>query len=128
MERYTFNKKEKLKSRKAIEILFRTGNSISSPPLRLIYRKVNDQSAPIMMTVAVPKKFIKKAVHRNLLKRRIREVYRQLKPTICKQVEEKSCHYEIIFLYQASEVFEYRTIKNAVNILLIRLSKIIDRE
>ncbi|MEX0982292.1 MAG: ribonuclease P protein component [Bacteroidales bacterium] len=127
MERHTFNKKEKLKSRKSIEILFRTGNSISSPPLRLIYRKINDGSAPIMMTVSVPKKLIKKAVHRNLLKRRIREVYRQLKPAITKQTEEKSFHYEIMFVYQASEVVEYRTIKNAVNVLLIRLSEIISR-
>ena len=127
MERYTFNKKEKLKSRKAIELLFRAGNSLSSPPLRLVYRKVNDGSAPIMMTVSVPKKLIKKAVHRNLLKRRIREVYRQHKPAISKQTEEKSYHYEIMFLYQATEVLEYRTIKNAVNVLLIRLSEIIRR-
>ncbi len=125
MERYTFNKKEKLKSRKAIELLFRAGNSISSPPLRLIYRKVNDGSAPVMMTVSVPKKLIKKAVHRNLLKRRIREAYRHLKPVIYKQAEEESYHLEIMFIYQASEVIEYQTIKNAVNVLLIRLSKII---
>lgn len=81
-----------------------------------------------MMTVSVPKKLINKAVHRNLLKRRIREIYRQLKPPICKQAEEKSVHYEIMFLYQAPEVIEYRTIKNAVNVLLIRLSEIIGRD
>lgn len=138
MERYTFNKSEKLKSRKAIEELFRVGSSLSSPPFRLIYRKVNkttsppfrldskkvnQESSPVLMTVAVPKKLIRKAVHRNLLKRRTREAYRLNKSSICNLAIKKNQHYELLFLYQATEIVDYSIIGNSIQALLFRLAE-----
>jgi ribonuclease P protein component len=138
MERYTFNRQEKLKSRKAIEELFRLGNSLSSPPFRLIYRKIEQnktpailpnykkesgETSPVVMTVAVPKKLIRKAVQRNLLKRRTREAYRQNKPSICAMAMKKGVHYELLFLYQADEIVDYSTIRNSIQALLFRLNE-----
>lgn len=138
MERFTFKKREKLKSRKAIEELFRSGSSLSSPPFRLIYRKIeqtafphlllNDReehwgTSPVLMTVAVPKKLIRKAVHRNLLKRRTREAYRLNKPSIFALAKKKNVHYELLFLYQATEIVDYAIIKNSLQALLFRLTE-----
>lgn len=138
MERYTFNKREKLKSRKAIEELFHSGSSLSSPPFRLVYRKIeqttssplvtNDReesrgTSPVLMTVAVPKKLIKKAVHRNLLKRRTREAYRLNKLSICALAKKKNVHYELLFLYQATEIVEYSLIRSSIQALLFRLTE-----
>lgn len=138
MERFTFNKHEKLKSRKAIEELFRAGNSLSSPPFRLIYRKVNHATAPpfqmnfskispgtspVLMTVAVPKKLIRKAVHRNHLKRRTREAYRLNKQAIVNLAMKKNQHYELLFLYQATEIMEYSIINSSIQALLFRLAE-----
>lgn len=138
MERYTFNKSEKLKSRKAIEELFRTGSSLSSPPFRLIYRMVNPTTSPafrlntsktglgtspVLMTVAVPKKLIRKAVHRNLLKRRTREAYRLNKSSICNLATKNNRHYELLFLYQAGEIVDYSIIRNSIQALLFRLAE-----
>ena len=75
--KFTYGKQEKLKSKKAIEELFIEGISVSSYPLRLIFlKKSNDSSVPIKLGMSVPKRKVNKAVHRNRIKRVLREVYR----------------------------------------------------
>lgn len=123
----SLNKYEKLKSRKSIESLFRSGSVISSPPFRLLFRKVDNLPYPAQMTVAVPKKQIKRAVDRNLIKRRTREAYRLKKLNIYKVIGGRGSHYELFFLYQSSEVKDYKTISNSLNFLLSKLSEIIKK-
>jgi ribonuclease P protein component len=122
-----FNKSEKLKSRKSIESLFRSGNTFSSPPFRLLYRKVDGLPVPVQMTVAIPKRSIRHAVDRNLLKRRTREAYRQQKNRLLEKVAAKHDCYEILFLYQSAGIADYRTIHSAVRVLLTRLEQAVDR-
>lgn len=122
-ERNKFNKVEKLKSKKSIEALFKTGKTITSPPLRLLYRKVESLEVPAKMTVAVPKKLIKRAVDRNLIKRRTREAYRLNKNDLLKKITERNEQLEILFLYQSSEILEYNSIKKSVKFLLIKLAE-----
>lgn len=75
--RFTFNKKEKLKSQKQIELLFAEGHSVSAYPLRLVYLKATfDDDILIKTGVSVSKRQFKKAVDRNRIKRLLREVYR----------------------------------------------------
>lgn len=73
----TYGKKEKLKSRKAIEQLFVEGDTVAAFPLRLVYlKKAHDASTTLKVGVSVSKRKIKKAVHRNRIKRLLREAYR----------------------------------------------------
>jgi RNase P protein component len=51
MSENTLHKSEKLKSRKSIESLFRSGSVISSPPFRVLYREVEALAHPALMTV-----------------------------------------------------------------------------
>jgi ribonuclease P protein component len=127
MATYGFNKNEKLKSRKSIESLFRTGNTYSSPPFRLLYRKVEELAVPVQMTVAIPRKNIRRAVDRNLLKRRTREAYRLQKQSLLETVAVKKDCYEILFLYQSDEIADYKTIRSAVRVLLTRLEQAADK-
>ncbi|UKT65127.1 ribonuclease P protein component [Pedobacter mucosus] len=74
---YTFKKEERLCSRKHLDLLFKNGSSFLLYPFRISYLFI-DQATSIQAQVVinVPKKRYKRAVDRNLIKRRIREAYR----------------------------------------------------
>lgn len=58
---------------------------------------------PSRIVVSVPKRSFKRAVKRNLLKRRIRESYRRQKALLGPGVD-------ILFIYTAAEVLPYEVI------------------
>ncbi|MCH5229339.1 MAG: ribonuclease P protein component [Muribaculaceae bacterium] len=84
-----FPKEERLHHRSLVEGLFREGHSFYEFPFRVSWRILSDPQlektfchhvpekiGPLQMMVTVPKKKRKKAVHRVLMRRRIREAYR----------------------------------------------------
>ena len=74
---FSYNKFEKLKSRKQIELLFAQGKSISSFPVKVFYLPVEyTPEHPVQVGVGVSARNFKKAVDRNTIKRRMREAYR----------------------------------------------------
>lgn len=75
------------------------------------------------MTVVVPKKLVNRAVDRNLIKRRIREVYRLNKTELCKKIAQKNLHYNIVFFYQSEDISSYKIIQSALISTLYRLEK-----
>lgn len=76
----TFNKEERLCSKKSLDLLFKNGSSFLLYPFRVTYFQVDEPwQYPVKVVINVPKKRFKRAVDRNLLKRRIRETYRHLK-------------------------------------------------
>lgn len=76
IKQYGFSKKEKLTGKKRIEGLFKEGSSfyLNAFQIRHLSTPSEDQFHKIL--ISVPKKNFKRAVDRNLLKRRIREAYR----------------------------------------------------
>ncbi|WP_316794621.1 ribonuclease P protein component [Pedobacter frigoris] len=73
----TFNKEERLCSRKLIDLLFKNGSSFLLYPYRVSYLlTATSHQFPVQVVINVSKKRFKKAVDRNRIKRLTREAYR----------------------------------------------------
>ncbi len=97
----TLPKSERLSGLTAVSALFERGKGLSSGCLRCKY--IPTQADASRIVVSVPKRLFKRAVKRNLLKRRIREAYRRQKGLI-------SAPVDILFIYTAPEVLPYEVI------------------
>ena len=95
--KYSYSKKEKLKSKKTIELLFKEGDSVSEFPLRLVFLETSfDDGSQIKTAVSVSKKHFKTAVDRNNVKRLMREAYRLNKHIYFNNFRT---HYAFMILY-----------------------------
>ncbi|MBY0486802.1 MAG: ribonuclease P protein component [Flavobacteriaceae bacterium] len=104
---FTYPKREKLKSRKNIDLLFSEGKSVSKYPLRLVYSPIIDSDEKLKFGVSVSKKHFKHAVDRNYFKRVLRECYRLNKHLIHDNLDKK---YAIMFFYQTKDRLSYQEI------------------
>lgn len=105
----TLNKQQRIKNELRIAEIFKNGNSIIAYPLRICYLLISETQSRIM--VSVPKKNFKRAVKRNMLKRRIREAYRLNQESL---VLPEGTSAEIAFKYVAAEVQSFDKIQKAV--------------
>jgi ribonuclease P protein component len=105
---FTYPKKERLKSKTTIGLLFSEGKSVSKYPLRLVYRQAEEGSdEKIKMGVSVSKKYFKKAVDRNYFKRVLRETYRLNKHLLLDNIQEP---YSVMFFYQTKDKLSHEEI------------------
>jgi len=116
-----FPKKEKLKNKKLIEVLFKEGSTLTSYPYKLIYLKVEEPvDAKFKTSVAVPKKNFKSAVKRNRIKRLLREAYRLNKHLVFNNSEG---NFAFLFLYLGKEMPSYPEVENGMQIIVQKFLK-----
>lgn len=115
---FGFSKAERLTGKKNIEELFQHGSSFFLHPFLVKYRKSGENNHRFLITV--PKKKFKRAVDRNLIKRRIREAYRLNKHLI---TDQPIGFFHVGFIYQDDSILPYAEIENKLVILLKRLLK-----
>ena len=83
MGKFTFQQKERLSKEKLIKELFDKGSSFYLFPFKVFFMVNPDPEYPFhQILISVSKRNFKKAVDRNLIKRRIREAYRLNKTKI----------------------------------------------
>lgn len=115
---YSFGKKEKLKSRKVIEQLFKEGKSITRFPLKLYYLSMPEQESQFKTAVSVPRKNFKKAVSRNRIKRLMREAFRLNKDLIFNNIEG---NFAFLILYLGKEIPDYGEVESSLKDVFRRL-------
>lgn len=110
---HTFPKKERLCGRMRISQLLKKGRYGNASCLRYCYLQGSETSR---IVVSVPKKIFRRAVRRNLLKRRIRESYRL-------QKELLPAGTDVIFMYVSREILPFSTIYADMRAALIQISE-----
>lgn len=123
MAEYSLDKTHKLCSGRAIDRLFAEGKSQVAYPLRMVYApSLRSEGRPVQFMITIPKKRIRKAVGRVLMRRRIREAYRLNRGLIA-----DDCRADVAFIYIANEPTPYALVERKMQRLLAGLPEMINK-
>ena len=112
-KRFTFKKEERLTSKKVIDKLFSEGDSFLAFPLKVVFFEIPLSSKhSVQAAFSVGKRNFKLAVHRNKIKRKIREAYRLNKFQLYDILGDKQV--AVFFLFIGKEIPDYKLINSAM--------------
>ena len=129
---FRFQRAERLKSEKVISSLFKKGRSFSCYPLRLVYTEITPLStkadstdfSPVQFSLSVSKKKFKRAVDRNLLRRRIRESYRLQKHELYLFLKDHATlsekQFAFMVIYTAKDALPYADIHKGIRKMITK--------
>ena len=120
---FTYQKKDKLKSRKQTQFLFAKGQSMNAFPIKLIYTIEANEPGSLQAGVGAPSRTFRKAVARNRVKRLLREGYRLEKPAFVEATSIEHLRINLFFLYTDATVIAQKEIQEKIKQLLTRLSE-----
>ena len=113
---HTLPKEERLCSRKALEELFGGGHqSVSAFPVRAVY--MPNEVGVVRVMVSVSKRYFKRAVKRNRIKRQLREAYRLQKELL----QPLTGGLDIAFLWTSDEQLPTEKVFQKMQTLLQRI-------
>ncbi len=115
----SFHRTERLKSRKTIGLLFKSGGGQSyvAYPLRVVWVQLGEETEtefPAQVALSVPKRTFKTAVERNRLKRQIREAYRLHKHELYEKLAAADHRIALMLMYVAKEALPFAEIEKGV--------------
>jgi ribonuclease P protein component len=129
-QRYTLGKTERLKSRKTIEQLFKEGKSFSNFPFRVLYLPVDSETATVpgkkeavQCGFGVSTRHFKKAVHRNRVKRLMREAWRLQKNELQQLLADQQKHLAVFIIYTGNEIPLYPLVYEKTGSIIKRLKE-----
>jgi ribonuclease P protein component len=121
---FEFPKKQKLCSETVIKEMFSNGKSFTTSALRLVWKVDNNQDeVAVKSIIVVPKKKIRLAVKRNIIRRRMKEGYRLHKIELENMLKNKELHLIIAIIYQKENILPYKTMEEEIKLILERLRK-----
>lgn len=122
---HTFKKEERLCSKKLLEKLFHNGSSFLVYPFRIISLPERlTVKHPAQVVIAVSKRKFKRAVDRNIIKRRVREAYRLNKAQFLYPfLLEKDLNLIISIHYVGKDIAEYDFIEKKLKKAIEKLTE-----
>jgi ribonuclease P protein component len=105
---------EKLKGEKKIQHIFKQGQKVFVYPVKVVFLKIpsfNGQKN-LLWGVSVSKRYFKKAVDRNRIKRQLREAIRL---TVLKTVLSEGEGWQCMFVYCTDEMLHYAALEKSVS-------------
>ena len=121
--RETFDKSERLCSRKIIEKLFENGNIFYNSLFKVVWEKSPDKlPGPAQVAFSVSKRGFSLAVTRNLIKRRMREAYRKSKMTLYDHLNRQKIQIVFVVILKGKSVPDYATIEKGIKEVINKLN------
>ena len=122
MQSQSFKKDQRLSSQKIIDQLFTKGQRFLLFPFLIVWLPVElNANSPVQVRISVSKKKFKKAVDRNLAKRRIREAYRKNNGHLLEFMDQKQNQLALGIIYTGVEILAYKEIEKKILLVLQRL-------
>jgi ribonuclease P protein component len=120
--RETFDKSERLCSRKIIGALFENGNIFYNSLFKVVWDKCPDSiPGPAQVAFSVSKRGFRLAVTRNLIKRRLREAYRKNKTTLYDHLVSQNIQIALIVILRGNSVPDYVNIEKSIRDMINKL-------
>ncbi len=116
---FTFTKEERLKSFARIDSLFKKGQGFMVYPLSVRYI-ITSGKGNVAIMVACPKRYQRKAVKRNRIKRLIRESYRLNSKTIKSFAIDNHLDIDFAITYVNKELVDFNLMQEKVIQILHR--------
>lgn len=121
-----FPKSQRLKSRKKLQEIFTNKKFVRGKHIQIFYYVEIDEVPVVKCGVGVGGKYFKKAVHRNRIKRLLREAYRLQQHPLHLIAGEKKIQLFLFILYTGKELPLYIDIYENVEIALLKLCDVIN--
>jgi len=118
---HTLPRSERLRTLGAIRRLFESGESGFVYPFRYVWFAESDDRLSAEVLFSVPKKYHKRAVRRNLLRRRTKEAYRRNKELLAEG--GKRAAVDMALVYSSKEVVPYETVEHALRRILQQIAR-----
>jgi ribonuclease P protein component len=123
----SFQKSERLCSRKTISLLFDEGNIFYTHAFKIVWcADPSSTEFPARVAFSVLKKEFRKAVDRNLIKRRMREAYRRNKQLLYETLYSLNIQIAFIIIFRGSDIPMYSEIEKSMADMIGKLIIVIN--
>jgi ribonuclease P protein component len=126
MPHYTLMREERLRGRKLFSGLFARGKTFALNPFRVTWLLIDTEdgkNSPLQAAFVVPKRNFKKAAHRNLIRRRMKEAYRLNKNELSASLQKEGKGLIFTCVFASREECQYAEIEHKIIVTLQRLAK-----
>ena len=126
IKRYKYGGKQRLKSVRTIDKLFKEGSSIQQFPLRFVWLPIASEQK-LQVGVAASKRFFAKAVDRNTIKRHMREAWRLQKNIVEEKLDMKTTSVAAMIVFTGKELKDVALVPLAMQKIISKFSQEIEK-